>query len=273
MRTLHVVVPHYEEPRTVAACLERVVAVSLPSGWTMRVHVIDDGSTPDAVAEVARIIESLAAAGHAVDLERHPTNRGKGAAVRTGFDRALAAAEPSDLFIIQDADLEYDPGDYPDLMEPVVRERADAVLGTRWGPHRTVSGLTARVHRLGNRGLTVISNLACGQRVTDMECCYKLFTPAILRAILPRLTEERFGIEPQIMAALGREGATIAEVPVRYDPRGFAAGKKIGVRDLVRALWVILRERVAPAAGRRPAAAAATTAAGRADTASGVEGR
>jgi glycosyltransferase involved in cell wall biosynthesis len=262
MRTLHVVVPHYEEPRTVAACLERVVAVTLPLGWTMGVQVVDDGSTPEAVSEVARVIESLAAAGHPVGLVRHPVNRGKGAAVRTGFDRALSAADPGDLVIIQDADLEYDPADYPALMGPVIEGRADAVVGTRWGPHRPVSGITARVHRLGNRSLTVLSNLACGGRVTDMECCYKLFTPAILARILPRLTEERFGIEPQIMAALAREGARVTEVPVRYDPRGFAAGKKIGVRDLIRAIWVILRERFAPAAGRRPEAWSAATGPG-----------
>ena len=255
MRTLHVVVPHYEEPRTVAACLERVIAVAMPAGWTMRVHVVDDGSTPDAVGEVGRVIDTLAAAGHPVSLQQHPANRGKGAAVRTGFERALAVADPADLVVIQDADLEYDPADYPTLMEPAIRMQADAVVGTRWGPHRPVAGLTARVHRLGNRGLTALSNLACGQRVTDMECCYKLFTPATLRAILPRLTEERLGIEPQIMAALARTGARLIEVPVRYDPRSFAAGKKIGVRDLVRAVWVILRERLAPAAGRRPAAA------------------
>jgi len=253
MRTLHVVVPHYEEPETIGPCLDGVVASPLPTDWTMQIHLVDDGSSPAAVAEARRVIDALDAAGHRAELVVHPRNHGKGAAVRTGFARAVETAAEGDLVIIQDADLEYDPGDYAALMAPLLDGRADAVLGTRWGPHRRVRGVVGRVHALGNRGLTLLSNLATGARVRDMECCYKLFDVATLRAVLPRLTEERFGIEPQIVAALAREGARVVEVPVHYDPRGFDAGKKIGVRDLLRALWVITRERIAPAAGRHPA--------------------
>ncbi len=253
MPTLHVVIPHYEEGATVAPCLERVAAAPLPEGWTLRLHVVDDGSSPEAARQAERVVAGLAEGGVDAELLRHPVNRGKGAAVRTGFARAVETAREDDLVVIQDADLEYDPADFAALMQPLVAGEADAVLGTRWGAHRPVAGFVARVHRLGNRALTELSNLATGERVTDMECCYKLFTVPVLRALLPRLTEERFGIEPQIVAGLAREGARIAEVPVRYEPRGFESGKKIGVKDLVQALWVIARERVAPAAGRSPA--------------------
>jgi len=253
MPTLHVVIPHYEEPATVEACLGRVAAAPLPEGWAMWLHLVDDGSSAGSVTAAERTIGRLVEGGIDAELVRHPVNRGKGAAVRTGFARAVETADEGDLVVIQDADLEYDPSDYAALMRPLVAGEADAVLGTRWGPHRRVSGLVARVHRFGNRVLTELSNLATGERVTDMECCYKLFTVPALRAILPRLTEERFGIEPQIVAGLAREGSRIVEVPVSYDPRGFESGKKIGVKDLLRALWVIGRERVAPAAGRSPA--------------------
>jgi glycosyltransferase involved in cell wall biosynthesis len=252
MPILHVVVPHYQEPATVAACLDRVVESPLDEGWGLRVHLVDDGSTPDAVAEARRVVAGLVERGHDVELVEHPRNRGKGAAVRTGFARAIETAGDGDVVIIQDADLEYDPGDYAALLAPLAAGRADVVLGTRWGPHRSVRGLVARIHVLGNRTLTVMSNLATGYRVTDMECCYKLFTVPALRSTLPRLTEERFGIEPQIMAALAREKVRVAEVPVAYDPRGFDAGKKIGVKDLFQAIWVISREWMAPAAGRAP---------------------
>lgn len=245
MPTLHVVIPHYEEPDTLGPCLAAVAAAPLPSGWSMRITLIDDGSTDANRAKARDAVEHRAESGTAIEFVQHEVNRGKGAAVRTGFERALADAdaEAGDAIIIQDADLEYDPADYPALLEPIVAGQADAVFGTRWGRHRPLGSLVAKVHAAGNRALTIMSNLMTGIRVTDMECCYKVFTVPSLRSIMPMLTEDRFGIEPQIAAGLGRTKARVGEVPVSYEPRGFEDGKKIGVKDGLRAVWVIVRER------------------------------
>jgi hypothetical protein len=146
--------------------------------------------------------------------------------------------------VIQDADLEYDPHDFLPLMQPILDGRADATIGTRWGAHRRNAGLKRKIHALGNAALTRLSNRMTGYRLLDMECCYKMLPIALLRRLRPMLTEPRFGIEPQMVAAMRRLGVTLAQVPVQYDPRGIAAGKKIGWTDGVRALVVITRERL-----------------------------
>ena len=181
-------------------------------------------------------------------LRCHRTNQGKGAAVATGFDAILAADPPDDdLVIIQDADLEYDPANYPRLMEPLLRGEADAVIGSRWGgDRRRVRGLKRRLHAWANGVLTGLSNLMTGYRLGDMECCYKLLTVGLLRQVRPRLSEPRYGVEPQMVAVLARLGASIREVTVSYDPRSAAEGKKIGWTDGIRALYVIARERFRP---------------------------
>jgi glycosyltransferase involved in cell wall biosynthesis len=235
--TLHVVVPFYEEPGTLDACLRRVLAAPLPLGWTREVTLVNDGSSAPAT-EAARTIASTLG----VRLIEHPQNRGKGAAIRTGFGSILTRASDDDAVIIQDADLEYDPADYVALMHPLVGGSADVVFGNRWGSEADPR-LQRRVHRWMNRGLTITSNMLSGLRVRDMECCYKLFRAPVLRAIMPALTEDRFGIEPQIAAALGRLGVPVAEASVHYAPRSFAEGKKIRAKDGLRALWVIARER------------------------------
>src|SRR5205823_5035263 len=132
---------------------------------------------------------------------------------------------------------------YAKLMQPIIAGQADAVVGTRWGRHRPLASFKHRVHALGNSALTLMSNIMTGYRVSDMECCYKVVSVRLLRQLRPLLTEQRFGIEPQYVAALSRLKARLAEVPVSYDPRGLAEGKKIGWRDGVRALLVIARER------------------------------
>ena len=189
---------------------------------------------------------------------QHPVNRGKGAALRTGFDWVLARGAEDDLVVIQDADLEYDPRDFAALI--AAAERCDAargsvaIYGNRWSdcgaPPRS---LWHRIHRLGNATLTGASNLATGFALRDMECCYKMMAVTLLRRIRPMLTEDRFGVEPQLTAALARIGARIDEVPVRYDARAYRQGKKIGARDALRTMWVIVRERL-----RTPAPRAAT---------------
>lgn len=239
MPVLHVVMPVFNEGPTLEEIVRRVLAAPLPGGWQADLTMVDDGSRPDA----ARLAAECAALHPArVRLLVHARNRGKGAALMTGFDRVLASADDRDAVIVQDADLEYDPGDYGALLAPL-ESGAGAVFGNRWGTGTPLSGWR-RLHAAANGFLTWASELATGLGVHDMECCYKLLRVPALRAVRPWLSEERFGIEPQIAAALARARVRVAEVPVRYSPRGFAEGKKIGWTDGVRALWVIARERM-----------------------------
>jgi glycosyltransferase involved in cell wall biosynthesis len=257
MPTLHVVMPVYNERKTLEPCVRRLLGVAWPAGWDATVTIVDDHSEETAF-EVARgLVETLAGEGHAARLTRHEVNRGKGAALQTGFDVVLArGAAGGDLVGVQDADLEYDPADLPALMAPIIAGDANAVVGTRWGDHVELVGVKRKVHAWGNRMLTRLSNAMTGYRVSDMECCYKVMTVATLRRLRPMLTECRFGIEPQMVAGLARLRETLLEVPVTYDPRGLDAGKKIGWTDGVRAIYVIGRERLrgapddgAPASG------------------------
>ncbi len=206
--------------------------------------IVDDHSDERCRVVLDSLVRQLREEGCEVTLHRHDVNRGKGAAVSTGFDAVLDVQPPEDdLVIIQDADLEYDPADYAELIEPIIRGEAQAVIGTRWDAHRPTRGLRQRIHRWGNGFLTACSNLMTGYRVRDMECCYKVVGVGLLRRLRPWLSESRFGIEPQIMAGLSRIGATVAEVPVSYDPRSITAGKKIGWIDALQAVRVIVRER------------------------------
>lgn len=244
MSTLFVVIPIFNERATLDACLDRVVRAPLPQGWGQRLVLVDDCSDPAAAAAISAAAARLAGAGHSALRLRHARNHGKGAALRTGFDHVLRDADDTDLVIVQDADLEYDPDDYGALMAPLLAGSADAVVGFRWGTHRRSRGVTRRLHALGNRLLTLLSNVMTGVRVRDMECCYKVLPAPQLRRIRPWLSENRFGVEPQMVAAMARLRLRVAEVPVRYHARGFSEGKKIGLRDAFRACWVILRERL-----------------------------
>jgi glycosyltransferase involved in cell wall biosynthesis len=217
---LSVVVPVFNERATVREILARVRA----SPVEKEIVVVDDGST-DGTREVL-----AAETAPDVRVVLHERNRGKGAALRTGF-----AAATGDVVIVQDADLEYDPAEFPRLLEPILSGRADAVFGSRFlgGPHRVLY----HRHRLGNAFLTGFSNLATNLDLTDMETCYK----AVRREFLARvdLVEDRFGFEPEITAKLARVGARIFEVPISYSGRTYAEGKKIGWKDGVRALWCV----------------------------------
>jgi glycosyltransferase involved in cell wall biosynthesis len=222
-----------------------VLAAGLPARWSKALVVVDDCSAPGESRVLEALVERLQQQGNRIELQRHQRNQGKGAALRTGFDRVLGAGPPEDdLVIIQDADLEYDPADYSALMEPLLRGKADAVVGCRFGAHRTLRGAWPRLHAAANRLLTRLSNLATGYRLRDMECCYKLVPVGLLRRLRGRLSESRYGVEPQLVAALAALGARVAEVPVRYDPRSAAEGKKIGWKDGVRAIYVIAAERL-----------------------------
>lgn len=240
---LSVVIPAYNEAGTVARAIERVRAVPL----RLEVVAVDDGSTDG----TRQILERLHADGLVDRLLFHPRNRGKGAAVRSGIQHATG-----DVVVIQDADLEYDPFDLPRLLEPILDGRADAVFGSRF------RGNEQRVlyfwHRVGNGVLTVLSNMLTDLNLTDMETCYKMVRTDLLRS-LP-LRTERFGIEPELTARLAQARARIYEVPISYDGRTYAEGKKIGWRDGVAALWHIfraglVRPSIRPALASSPATA------------------
>ncbi len=235
METLSVVVPVYNEEATVAALVRRVAAAPLPTVVRkLEVVLVDDCSTDATAARLDQLELGSRDDGVTVTLRRlrHDVNQGKGAALRTAF-----AAATGDVVLIQDADLEYDPLDYPRLLEPIVEGAADVVYGSRFlgGPHRVLFFW----HYVGNRFLTVVSNMLTDLNLTDMETCYKVFTRQVLERL--HLRSDRFGFEPEFTARVARMGVRIYEVPISYHGRTYAEGKKIGWRDGVAAVWTILR--------------------------------
>ena len=226
-----VVIPCYNEMATVADLLRRVRSVALE----LEVIVVDDGST-DGTRD---LLTRLQKEGLVDELVFHEENAGKGAALQTGFDRATG-----DVVVIQDADLEYDPAEFPVLLEPILTGKADAVFGSRFlgGPHRVLLFW----HSVGNRFLTLLSNMLTDLNLTDMETCYKMVRRELLQA-LP-LSASRFGIEPELTARLAQAGARIYELPISYDGRSYADGKKIGWRDGVSAIWAIFKYNLTPPA-------------------------
>lgn len=243
MPTLFVVIPVFEEPHTIEPCVRRAMHAPLPASWSRRLLLVDDASSR-ATAEIAdRLAKEFGDPAGPLELLRHATNRGKGAALRTGFDRALAMTSDADAVLTQDGDLEYDPADWAALLAALDPAPLSAVIGDRWA-HPHDGSLWRRLHTLVNRSLTGLSNALTGLRVNDMECGFKLFRAPLLRAVRPWLTEDRFGVEPQLVAALSRLRAHVTQAPVTYDPRDRRRGKKIGPLDGLRAIWVILRERM-----------------------------
>jgi len=221
--TVSVVIPVYNEIRTLAVVLEKVLA----RPETTEVILIDDAST-DGSREYLRDLP----ADPRVRVLLHDQNRGKGAALRTGF-----AAVACDVALIQDADLEYDPEDYPTLLAPIQAGKADVVYGSRFlgGPHRVLYFW----HSVGNRMLTLFSNMLNDVNLSDMEVCYKVFRREVLEKIA--IESDRFGVEPELTAKVARMRARIYEVPVSYYGRTYEEGKKIGWRDGLAAFWWIFR--------------------------------
>jgi glycosyltransferase involved in cell wall biosynthesis len=222
--TVSVVVPAYNERATVEDLLRSLRSVPL----RLQVIVVDDGSS-DGTRD---ILSRLKAEGLIDELVFQERNQGKGAALRTGFTRASG-----DVAVVQDADLEYDPRELPLLLAPILSGKADAVYGSRFlgGPHR----VHFFWHSVGNRLLTLLSNMFTDVNLTDMETCYKMIRTDLLRT-LP-LTADRFGFEPEVTARLAQAGARIYELPISYHGRSYAEGKKIGWRDGVSALWSIVK--------------------------------
>jgi glycosyltransferase involved in cell wall biosynthesis len=234
MTKLSVVIPAYNERHTVADLLRRVAEAPLPDGLELEMLVVDDGSS-DGTRELLRELE--AKADPPFRLIEHPRNRGKGAALRTGFEHAAG-----DVVLVQDADLEYNPRDYPVLLQPILEDEADVVYGSRFlgGPHRVMFFW----HYVGNRLLTTMSNMFTDLNLSDMETCYKVFRAEVLGRL--NLVSNRFGIEPEITAKIAKAKVRIYEVPISYHGRTYAEGKKIGWRDGVSAIWAILRYNVGP---------------------------
>ncbi len=231
-KTLSIVIPVYNENKLLPEILRQVEGVALPGDLTRQIVLIDDHST-DGTTD---ILKQMAEDRPDYKVVFHEKNQGKGAALRTGFQYATG-----DIVLIQDADLEYDPRDYPRLLAPILEGRADVVYGSRF------VGETHRVlnyhHFLGNKVLTRLSNMCTGLYLTDMECCYKVFK----REVLERFTiqEPRFGVEPEITAKLARmKDIRIYETPVGYNGRSYEEGKKINWKDGVSAIRCILKYRL-----------------------------
>jgi glycosyltransferase involved in cell wall biosynthesis len=224
---LTVVIPAYDEAATIEEIVARVRAVELP-GMEREILVVDDAST-DGTSEV---LERLDGAG-GVRVLTHEANRGKGAALATGFRAATG-----DLVLIQDADLEYDPREYERLVRPILAGHADVVYGSRFtgsDAHRVLYYW----HYVGNRFLTLLSNAFTNLNLSDMETCYKVFRREVLAGL--EIEEARFGFEPEITAKVAAGRWRVYEVGISYHGRTYAEGKKIGWRDGVRAVWCILK--------------------------------
>ncbi len=219
-----VVMPVYNESATIDSVIRRVLAVPV----RVQLIVVDDGSTDGTRDRLSNLQQEL---GFRLVLQ--PSNRGKGSALRRGFEEVTG-----DLVVIQDADLEYSPEEYPELMELICQGRADVVYGSRFlGRHRVF----LFTHYLGNRLLTLLTNVLYNTMLTDMETCYKMMRTDVLRSM--RLRSDGFGIEPELTAKIFKRGYRVYEVPITYDGRGYDEGKKISWRDGVVALWVLFRYR------------------------------
>jgi glycosyltransferase involved in cell wall biosynthesis len=223
---ISVVLPVYNEKDTIREIIRRIRAVAVAK----EIIVVDDAST-DGTREL------LAQLTGQPDLRviYHPENRGKGAALRTGFGEASG-----EIVIIQDADLEYDPAQYSQLIRPIIEGVADVVYGSRFlpaGPHRVLYFW----HSVANRLLTTMSNMFTGLNLTDMETCYKVFRREVIAAIGPTLRENRFGIDPELTAKVARRRYRVYELGISYFGRTYQEGKKIGLRDAIRVFWSILR--------------------------------
>lgn len=221
---LTIIMPCYNEEGTVEQCVQRLRDIPLE----LEVIAVNDASKD----RTAEILDRLKEAGEVHQVIHHPENRGKGAAVRSGIEAATGH-----VIVVQDADLEYDPTELPQLLDPIRLDKADAVYGSRFhpGPRRVLYFW----HSVGNRLLTLLSNMLTDLNLTDMETCYKMVRADVLKS-LP-LVSNRFGIEVELTARLAKAQARIWEMPVSYSGRTYAEGKKIGWRDGMAALWHVLR--------------------------------
>ena len=230
--TLSVVIPIYNEEETLWDLVERVRAVPIRK----QLVLVDDCSSDGTAGVLEKIVAVLRDdEENQVVVERHSVNLGKGAALRNGFTRATG-----DIILVQDADLEYDPSEYPRLIRPIIEDSADVVYGSRFlgdQPHSVLYFW----HYLGNRFLTTLSNCFTNLNLTDMETCYKVFRREVIDEVGPLLQEARFGIEPEITARIASRRFRVFEMSISYSGRTYEQGKKIGWRDGIAAIWCIVR--------------------------------
>tara|TARA_B100002051_G_scaffold162330_1_gene153328 strand:+ start:788 stop:1489 length:702 start_codon:yes stop_codon:yes gene_type:complete len=229
MTQLSVIVPCYNESTTILHLIEKV---RLSPVYSKEIIIVDDGS----VDGTRELLQSLEEKASDLKILFHSKNMGKGAALRTGF-----AAAAGEICIVQDADLEYDPQEFPLVIQPIIDGKADVVFGSRFQsgrPHRVVYFW----HRVGNGFLTLLSNIFTDLNLTDMETCYKAFRRDVIQSV--RICENRFGFEPEITAKIARRNLRIYEVGISYYGRTYSEGKKIGWKDGVRAIYCILKYNV-----------------------------
>lgn len=225
---LSIVIPVYNEKKTISEIIKRVLAVKL-SKVAREIIIVDDKSTDG----TRKILANLKKKQPQIKIFYHQQNQGKGAAVRTGTKHATG-----DYVLIQDADLEYDPQDIPRLLKPIQDGKAEVVYGSRFtGEHRNMFFW----HMMGNKLLTLVTNLLYNTTLSDMEVCYKLFSRASLDGV--SLKEDRWGFDPEITAKVLKKGIRIYEIPISYTGREFSEGKKIFWKDGLRILWVLLKYR------------------------------
>lgn len=231
MKKLSVVIPVYNEEKFISTTVNRVLEVEL-DGIEREIVIVDDGSKDRTI----EILNGLAAEHPQIKVYEQPHNMGKGAALRRGFAEAIG-----DIILIQDADLEYDPGDYPSLLKPILDGKADVVYGSRFlgGPHRVLYFW----HYVGNQFLTLLSNISTNLNLTDMETGYKVFRAEVIKEI--PLKSNRFGFEPEVTAKVARRGWRMFETPISYFGRSYAEGKKIGWKDGFQAIYCIIRYGIA----------------------------
>jgi glycosyltransferase involved in cell wall biosynthesis len=229
---LSIIIPAYNEDRTIHLILDRIKDVNLKNGIAKEIIIVNDCSTDD----TEKAVENFIAANPSLEIKylKHEVNKGKGAALRTGISRATG-----EYLIVQDADLEYDPKEYNDMLKPVMAGFADVVYGSRFiggNPHRILFFW----HTIGNRVLTFLSNMFTNMNLTDMESCYKLFNTKMIQSV--SLKENRFGFEPEVTAKISRiHNIRIYEVGLSYYGRSYEEGKKIGWKDGFRAVYCILK--------------------------------
>ncbi len=232
IKKLSIIIPAYNEGNTIHLILDKIGQVTLIEGIEKEIIVVNDCSTDNTEEAVNRYISSQSAIN--IQYFKHEVNMGKGAALHTGISKATG-----DFLVIQDADLEYDPAEYNDLLKPALKGFADVVYGSRFmgaNPHRVLFFW----HTIGNRFLTFLSNMFTNLNLTDMETCYKLFKTSIIQSV--SLKEKRFGFEPEVTAKVSRiPGIRIYEIGISYYGRTYEEGKKIGWKDGFRAIYCILK--------------------------------